>query len=124
MIRVSVMYPRREGARFDHDYYVKRHIPLVIDLLGPAVHAVTVERGIDPGPPWPPSAWFCIASFVCDSLHDYQQAIVPHARKLQDDVANFTEVTPMIQVGELTDVKSPNSVSDGPSGSGQGRGLS
>ncbi len=29
MIKVSVMYPHNSGARFDHDYYRDRHMPLV-----------------------------------------------------------------------------------------------
>ncbi|TQU74294.1 EthD family reductase, partial [Xanthomonas perforans] len=28
MIKVSVMYPYREGARFDHAYYRDQHMPL------------------------------------------------------------------------------------------------
>ena len=29
MIKVSVMYPNRPGARFDHDYYRDKHLPLI-----------------------------------------------------------------------------------------------
>ena len=29
MIKVSVMYPNKPGARFDHDYYRDKHMPLV-----------------------------------------------------------------------------------------------
>ena len=27
MIRVSVLYPAKEGATFDHDYYARKHMP-------------------------------------------------------------------------------------------------
>ena len=29
MVKVSVMYPNTPGARFDHDYYRDKHMPLV-----------------------------------------------------------------------------------------------
>jgi uncharacterized protein (TIGR02118 family) len=29
MIKVSVMYPSRSDARFDHDYYRTKHLPLI-----------------------------------------------------------------------------------------------
>jgi uncharacterized protein (TIGR02118 family) len=29
MIKVSVMYPNTPGARFDHEYYREKHMPLV-----------------------------------------------------------------------------------------------
>ena len=34
MIKVSLMYPNREGAKFDMVYYCDRHIPMVQQLLG------------------------------------------------------------------------------------------
>jgi hypothetical protein len=30
MIKVSVFYPDRDGARFDMRYYCERHIPMVL----------------------------------------------------------------------------------------------
>ena len=35
MIRVSVFYPKTEGASFDHDYYREKHVPLCVKTLGP-----------------------------------------------------------------------------------------
>jgi len=34
MIKVSVMYPNRPGARFDHDYYRTNHLPLIKSRMG------------------------------------------------------------------------------------------
>ena len=39
MIRLSVLYPRIAGKRFDVDYYKNRHMPLVKKRLTP----ITVE---------------------------------------------------------------------------------
>ncbi len=101
MIRISIMYPYRAGARFDHDYYEHQHIPLALRLLGDAVRSVTVERGLDPGPPWPAPTYLVVANFLCDSLEAYERAMGGHGRALQADVANFTDSPPVIQVGEV-----------------------
>jgi len=103
MMRVSVMYPYRKGARFDFDYYVGKHIPAALELMGSAVRAVTIERGLDPGPPWPPPTYACVCHFLCETLEGYQKAIAPHAATLQNDLANYSDIAPLIQVGEVID---------------------
>ena len=66
------------GKRFDYGYYKNVHIPLAIRLLGPAVRSVTVERGLEPGAPWPGPAFFVITGFTCETIEAYTQALVPH----------------------------------------------
>jgi uncharacterized protein (TIGR02118 family) len=34
MIKINVMYPYTEGARFDHAYYRDQHMPMVKARLG------------------------------------------------------------------------------------------
>ena len=46
MIKVSVMYPNEEGKKFDIDYYCNKHVPMVIELMGPALKSGAVEHGI------------------------------------------------------------------------------
>ena len=36
MIKVSVLYPNKPGARFDHEYYRSRHMPLLKERMGDA----------------------------------------------------------------------------------------
>ncbi|MGH7267301.1 MAG: hypothetical protein ACREMB_20970 [Candidatus Rokuibacteriota bacterium] len=33
MVRASVLYPHRDGARFDHEYHARQHLPMVLDRL-------------------------------------------------------------------------------------------
>ena len=37
MIKVSVMYPNKPDARFAHDYYRTKHLPLIKSRMGPAL---------------------------------------------------------------------------------------
>lgn len=103
MSKVTVLYPKIEGKRFDFEYYRDVHIPLTIRLLGSAIRSVTLERGITPGAPWPSPAFFAIAGFVCESLEAYTRALAPHMKRLQDDISNYTDTEAIIQVSETTE---------------------
>lgn len=101
MIKVTILYPNTPGTHFDFDYYLKVHMPLSIELLGPAMRSVTVERGVSPGAPWPDHAFAAICSFVCDSQQAYEQAFFPHMERLQGDIPNYTDAQAIIQISEI-----------------------
>lgn len=102
MIRVSILYPHASGGRFDHHYYETVHIPMALDLLGDAVRAVSVARGISPGQPWPDPAYTAICHFDCDSVDAYAKAMLPHLAQLQADLSNYSDRPAVIQVSEIT----------------------
>jgi uncharacterized protein (TIGR02118 family) len=101
MIKVTVLYPRTPGSKFDFDYYLKTHMPLSIARLGMAMDAITVERVLDPGPPWPPPAYIAICSFVCESREAYEAAFIPHMAELQADMANYTDVEQVVLISDV-----------------------
>jgi hypothetical protein len=39
MIRVSVMYPSTDGAGFDLDYWLTKHIPMEVMVFIPPFHS-------------------------------------------------------------------------------------
>ena len=51
VIKVSVLYPQKAGAKFDMDYYCKKHIPMVQQKLGAACKKVEIDQGIGGGAP-------------------------------------------------------------------------
>jgi len=51
MIKFSVMYPNNPGARFDHDYYRDRHMPMVKARMGDACRYYTIDKGLAGGAP-------------------------------------------------------------------------
>lgn len=102
MIKVSVLYPNDEGSRFDMDYYLATHIPLVEDKLGAACKQITVEAGLSGAAPGSKPPFACAGHMLFESVEAYQQAFGPHAEVLLGDIANFTDVEPVVQVGEVT----------------------
>ncbi len=83
MIKVNVMYPYTEGARFDHAYYRDRHMPMVKSRLGSACAYYTIEKGLAGGEPEDARAPFvAMCAFICGSADGYQAAMQEHgARK-------------------------------------------
>jgi len=101
MVKVSVLYPNKPGARFDVEYYLNTHMPMSARLLGPAVKAITVEIG-RPGPgldDMPPFAAIC--GFTCETVEDFMGAFTPVANELQQDIPAYTDIAPVIQISDI-----------------------
>lgn len=101
MVKITILYPKTPGGRFDHDYYETVHVPMALDLLGDAVQSVAVERGVSVGAPWPEPPYVAICHFVCNSLAAYQQALFPHMARLQADLSNYSDVAAILQVSDI-----------------------
>lgn len=101
MIRVSVLYPAKEKARFDWTYYLNQHVPLVGQRLGGAMKAITIEQGLAGGAPGSPPHYVAAAHLTFDSVEAFQAAIDPHRAELMGDVPNFSSIEPVIQVSEV-----------------------
>mgnify|MGYP001617688390 CR=1 FL=1 len=102
MIRVSVMYPSGEGKKFDHDYYVTKHMGLVQQRLGGlGLVRWEVDKGLAGGAPGAPAPFACVGHLYFKSVPDFQAAMKPHGKELFADVPNFTNITPQVQVSEI-----------------------
>ena len=101
MIKVSVLYPNHEGAAFDINYYCTRHIPMVQQLLGPALKGVAVEHGLSGLLPGSPPAFLALGHLTFDSLQTFQAAWAPHAAQIVADVPNYTTIQPTILISAI-----------------------
>jgi uncharacterized protein (TIGR02118 family) len=95
MIRFSVLYPKTEGAKFDHDYYLGSHIPLAISKWGIDPGQVSVEKGIN-GP------YEAAVHFTFDSQDALGAALGSEGSgEVMADVANYTDIAPVVQTSEI-----------------------
>ncbi len=101
MIKVSVMYPYQEGARFDFDYYQHKHMTLLKELMGDACLKYTVEKGLSGATPGTPPAYLGQCHIYCQSLETFGASFVPHAEVLNGDIPNYTDLTPVVQISEV-----------------------
>lgn len=99
MILVSVMYPT--GAKFDTDYYLKTHMPLVKDRWGPhGLKSAQVLRGAAK-PDGSPPDYQTIALLTFGSLDDFKAAGKAHGREVFADIANFTDANAVVQINDI-----------------------
>jgi uncharacterized protein (TIGR02118 family) len=101
MIKVTVMYPYAEGARFDHDYYRERHMPLAKARLGNACAYYTVDKGLAGGAPGTPPAYVAMCAFICESADAFQAAMKQHGAEILADIVNYTDIAPVLQISEV-----------------------
>ena len=101
MVKVSVLYPNDEGKKFDMDYYLATHIPLVQKLLGAACTNVEVDHGIAGGTPGSKAPYLVIGHLFFNTVEDFLSSFGPHANAIMSDIPNYTDTTPIIQINEI-----------------------
>ena len=101
MIKVSVMYPNSEDAKFDIDYYCNTHIPMASGLLGDAVKGGSIDSGIAGGAPGQAAPFIAIGHLIFESVEAFQTAFGPNAEKIMSDLPNYTNIQPIIQISEI-----------------------
>jgi len=101
MIKISVMYPNTPGAKFDHDYYRDKHMPLLEARMGASCKFYTIDRGLGGIAPGSAPTYVAMCHIYCDSIEAYVAGASPHQEELQRDIANYTDQTPVIQISEV-----------------------
>ena len=104
MIRIAAIYPRQPGKRFDLDYYINFHLPSVREKFGSfGMIKAEVDQGIEK-PGGGDSPFFAIGYLYFNTLDDFHKAFAAVGAEVIRDIALYTDVTPMIQIGETLDV--------------------
>lgn len=101
MIKVSVMYPYGAEARFDHDYYRDRHMPLVLARMGAACRSHSIDKGLAGGRPGTPPLYVASCHLVCDSVEAFEASFGPHVKEIMADTPNYTDIRPVMQISEV-----------------------
>ena len=101
MIKVSVMYPNTPGARFDHAYYRDTHMLLVKARMGEHCRYYTVDKGLGGGAPGSAATYVAMCHIYCDSVDAFQAGFGPHMPEIMADIANYTDVAPVVQISEV-----------------------
>ncbi len=101
MIRVTALYPASAG-RFDYDYYLNKHAPLVLELWKPhGLLKAELSKGLTGMMPGSAPDFITIAVLTFESAESLQNALAASGAQVMADLANFTDVQPLIQVNEI-----------------------
>ncbi len=102
MIRVTVLYPHKDGAKFDHEYYARKHMPMVGERLKPyGLVRYEVDKGLAGGAPGAPAPFVAACHLFFDAAADFRKGIGAHGKEIMADVPNYTNVTPQMQISEI-----------------------
>ena len=104
MIKVSVLYPRKNGAKFDLKYYAGTHLPLLRSKLGDACKGIVIDRGLRGAAPKTPAPFILVANLLFDNMESFQRAFRPHAEEIAADIGKFTNIQPIVQISEMSPV--------------------
>lgn len=100
MYCVLVAYPKKDGTRFDFDYYSKKHVPMVAGFMGANAVKTEVRKGLS-APDGSPPAFVCVATFWIKSVDDFKATLGQHGPQILGDIPNYTNIEPIIQVDEV-----------------------
>lgn len=109
MIRTMLMYPYKENARFDHEYYRNKHLPFVKGRLGAALKRIAIDKGLVGGAPGTPPPYNVNAHMYFETVEAFEEAFGPHANEIFSDIPNFTDLQPVAMISEVVLEESPAS---------------
>src|SRR3954465_13979416 len=98
MIEITVLYPNKEGARFDYDYYINKHFPFIEKKFAGALKGYTIKRGVGGLQPGSQPAYLYICHLLYESPDAFFQAFAPIANDIVSDTLNYTNIEPVIQM--------------------------
>ena len=98
----TVLYPNEDDATFDMSYYLKTHMPLVMEKW--AAHGLKRWEVLDykPGPDGAQPKYGVAATLIFDSEEQLVAAITSEdAKAVFGDVKNFSNKEPVFLAGEV-----------------------
>ena len=100
MIRITVLYPNSDGAKFDMGYYTGKHMPMAKARL-PGCRSVGADLGMAGGTPGSKPTYIAIGYLTFDSVADFEKAFAQNGAEVIADVPNYTNVQPVLQINEV-----------------------
>jgi uncharacterized protein (TIGR02118 family) len=101
MIKVTILYPNGEGKKFDVDYYSNKHMPMIASLMGDSLKMFAIDKGISGRTSADPIPYLAIGYLYFENLSSYQNSFRPNAEKIRNDIPNYTNIQPVVQISEV-----------------------
>lgn len=102
MIRVTVAYPNEPGKKFDWDYFLNTHGPLLNKNLGNrGLIKIEVDKGVSGPDPSEAAPFVAIAHLTFDTVEEVHEAFKAAGREIMGDIPNYTDIKPTFQISEI-----------------------
>jgi len=98
---MSVIYSQQEEGKFDFDYYLEKHMPLVDSLYSNlGMKSWQVDRGASLSSKMPSNIVACAYLFFED-INTLKLALKNKGDEVMKDVKNFTNIEPSVYFSEV-----------------------
>ncbi len=104
MFKVTVLYSNEDGKTFDMDYYEKTHMPMMAGFLGNNLKFYEIDKGISGRTPNDKVPFVAIGYFYINDIAEYNKAIAQNRDAVVNDLKNYTNIQPVIQISEIKQV--------------------
>lgn len=104
MFKVAILYPNGNDKTFDLDYYEKIHMPMVAGFLGENLKFYEIDKGISGRTPEDKVPFLAIGYFYITDIAEYNKAIGQNITAILNDIKNYTNIQPVIQISETKKV--------------------
>ncbi len=107
MFKVTILYPNGEDKTFDMDYYEKKHMPMVAGFLGKNLKFYEIDKGVSGRTSSDKAPFVAIGYFYIADVAEYNKAIAQNRDAVINDIKNYTNIQPVIQINEVKQVVHP-----------------
>ena len=104
MFKVTILYPNGDDKTFDMDYYEKKHMPMVAGFLGKNLKYYEIDKGISGRTPNDKLPFVAIGYFYVMDVAEYNKAIAQNRDAVINDIKNYTNIQPVVQISEIKQV--------------------
>ena len=101
LFKVAILYPNGEGKTFDMDYYEHKHMPMVAGFLGKNLKFYEIDKGIAGRMPNEKVPYLAVGYFYVKDVAEYNKAITQNREAVINDIKNYTNIQPIIQISEV-----------------------
>ena len=101
LFKVAILYPNGEGKTFDMDYYETKHMPMVAGLLGKNLQFYEIDKGIAGRTANDKVPYLAVGYFYVKDVAEYNKAIGQNRDAVINDIKNYTNIQPLVQVSEV-----------------------
>jgi len=104
LYKVMILYPNGDGKTFDMDYYQQKHMPMVAGFIGSNLKMYEIDKGISARAANEKPPYMAVGYFYVADIDAYNQSIGQNRDAIINDFKNYTNVQPMIQISQLSQV--------------------
>ena len=95
---VTIVYPNKQGAKFDWDYYLKKHTPMWAKLLGE--NKIEIRKGVGTHN-GSPVHFICLLRIWVDDVDAFMTLMKEKGHHIIEDIPHYTNVEPVIQFDDV-----------------------